>query len=356
MSVLIIAEAGVNHNGEKDKAFSLIDAAANAGVDAVKFQTFDAARLAAASAPKAAYQKATTEVTESQYEMLKKLELPESWHVELKQYAQQLGITFISTAFDLQSLAFLETLDLPFYKIPSGEITNAPLLRAFARTGKDVILSTGMATLGEVEQALAILAWGYLRTDPPRSLSEVWQHWSGDDAGKVVHEKISLLHCTSQYPTAVSEVNLKAMDSLAAAFGLKVGYSDHTEGLVIPVAAVSRGAMVIEKHFTLDRSLPGPDHKASLEPSELTEMVRQIRVVEQAMGDGIKRPQMSEWDSTLASRKQIVALQDISKNEVFTEKNIGTCRLGHGRSAIFYFDMLGTHAREAYLKGEPIDC
>lgn len=356
MPVLIIAEAGVNHNGEKDKAYALIDAAAAAGADAVKFQTFDAVRLAAMSAPKAEYQKRTTDSTESQFDMLKRLELPESWHFELKQYAESKGITFISTAFDLKSLEFLEKLELSFYKVPSGEITNAPLLRAFARTGKDVILSTGMATLGEVEQALAILSWGYLHDEEPNSFSEVWQHWSDEKAEKVVRDKVSLLHCTSQYPTPMAEVNLKAMDTLAAAFGLPVGYSDHTEGLLIPVAAVSRGAEVIEKHFTLDRTLPGPDHRASLEPSELKEMVRQIRTVEMALGSGRKKPQYSEWDTRTAARQQIVAIADIKAGDVLTMDNIGTSRAGSGVSPLHFWDLVGTVSKKNLLKGEPVEC
>lgn len=355
MSVLIIAEAGVNHNGDKEKAFELIDAAAMADVDAVKFQTYNAERLAAISAPKAAYQKQTTDSSESQFEMLKKLELPESWHFELKQHAERQGITFISTAFDLQSLMFLEKLELPFYKIPSGEITNAPLLRSFARTGKDVILSTGMATLGEVEQALAILSWGYLRNEQPRSLSEIWQHWSSKDSERVIREKVTLLHCTSQYPTPMAEVNLKAMDTLGSAFGLPVGYSDHTEGLLIPVAAVSRGAAIIEKHFTLDRTLPGPDHRASLEPNELKEMVSQIRSIELVLGDGRKKPQPSEWDTRVAVRQQIIATEKITTGDLLTVDNVGTARASSGTSALHYWDLVGTVSSRDYSKGEPVD-
>lgn len=355
MSVLIIAEAGVNHNGEKEKAIALIDAAASAGADAVKFQTYNAERLAAKSAPKATYQKQTTDSTESQFEMLKTLELPESWHFELKQHAEKQGITFISTAFDQQSLLFLEKLDLPFYKIPSGEITNAPLLYAFARTGKDVILSTGMATLGEVEQALAILSWGYLYDKEPESLSAIWQNWSGGDSEKVIREKVSLLHCTSQYPTPMAEVNLKAMDTLRNAFGLPVGYSDHTEGLLIPVSAVSRGATIIEKHFTLDRALPGPDHRASLEPDELKKMVNQIRAVELALGDGRKKPQSSEWDTRAAARQQIIALENIMIGDLFTADNIGTARAGSGTSPQYFWDLIGSVSSRNYTSGEPVE-
>jgi N-acetylneuraminate synthase len=354
MTVLIIAEAGVNHNGDKAKAFELIEAAAKAGADVVKFQTFKAERLAATSAPKAAYQKETTNVTESQLEMLKKLELPESWHFELKEYADKLDITFISTAFDLQSLAFLETLNLPFYKVPSGEITNGPLLLAFARTGKSIILSTGMATLGEVEQALAILAWGYMKESAPKSLVEIWQHWSEEAVDSTISAKVSLLHCTSQYPTPMAEVNLKAMDTLASAFKLPVGYSDHTEGLLIPVAAVARGAVIIEKHFTLDCTLPGPDHKASLEPSELEKMVQEIRAVENALGSSWKKPQISEWDTRIAARQQIIAVSEIKQGEVFSLSNVGTARAGAGVSPVYVWDLIGKVSKCDYAAGKPI--
>ena len=355
MSVLIIAEAGVNHNGEKDKAIALINAAAKAGADAVKFQTFNAERLAAMTAPKAAYQNRTTDASQSQLEMLKQLELPVEWHKELRDHASRLGIQFISTAFDLDSLAFLESLDLPFYKIPSGEITNGPLLLAFARTDKKVILSTGMATLGEVEQALAILAWGYLQPEAPGSLAEIWQHWSTPEAGDIIAQKVSLLHCTSQYPTPLDEVNLRAMDTLSNSFGLPVGYSDHTQGGLIPVAAVARGAEIIEKHFTLDRELPGPDHKASLEPDELIRMVEEIRSIEVALGDARKRPQPSEWDTRSAARQQIIATSPILKGEVFSFENMGTARAGAGESPVWFWDLVGAKAGRDYSTGDSIE-
>ena len=355
MTVLIIAEAGVNHNGDKQKALSLIDVAAKAGADAVKFQTFNAQRLAAMSAPKAAYQQQTTDASESQFAMLKSLELPVEWHVELQAHARSIGIEFISTAFDLGSLAFLESLHLPFYKVPSGEITNGPLLLAFAQSGKNVILSTGMATLGEIEQALAILAWGYRHQKPPESLTDIWKHWSTSEASTVVAEKVSLLHCTSQYPTPMEEVNLRAMDTLSHSFGLPVGYSDHTQGVLVPVAAVARGAKIIEKHFTLDRNLPGPDHKASLEPAELSQMVREIRLVETALGDGRKRPQTSEWDTRLAARQQLIALSDIHLGETFTPDNLGTARAGVGLLPTHIWDLYGKKTTRKYSLGDPIE-
>jgi N-acetylneuraminate synthase len=355
MPVLIIAEAGVNHNGDKDKALELIEVAAGAGADAVKFQTFNAERLAAMTAPKAAYQNKTTDASQSQLEMLKQLELPVKWHTEMQAHANSLGVQFISTAFDLGSLAFLESLDLPFYKIPSGEITNGPLLLAFAGTGKKTIVSTGMATLGEVEQALAILAWGYCKRELPDSLVEVWQHWSTSEAGSAIAQNVSLLHCTSQYPAAMEEVNLRAMDTLSNSFGLPVGYSDHTQGVLIPVAAVARGAQIIEKHFTLDRELPGPDHKASLEPEELAQMVGNIRNIEVALGDARKRPQSSEWDSRSAARQQIIAVSPISAGEKLTLSHLGTARAGTGESPVHIWDLLGTHASRDYQIGDPIE-
>lgn len=354
MSILIIAEAGVNHNGEKTKALELIEAAAQSGADAVKFQTFKAERLALFDAPKADYQKKTTGASESQLAMLQALELPFEWHQEMQKYAHDLGIKFISTAFDQASLEFLETLNLPFYKIPSGEITNAPLLLAFAQTKKRLVLSTGMATLGEIEQALAILAWGYNHTEIPESLEDVWRFWSSPYSANSVHDNVSLLHCTSQYPTSMEEVNLRAMDTLSSSFGLPVGYSDHTQGLLIPAAAVARGATIIEKHFTLDRTLPGPDHMASLEPHELSQMVRDIREIEKALGNGWKRPQVSEWDTRSSARQKIIALTEIREGDLYGAENLATARTGDGRSPIYIWDLFGTKAGRSYKAGEAV--
>lgn len=349
--VRIIAEAGVNHNGDREMAFELVKVAADSGADAVKFQTFDAERLAALTAPKAKYQQATTDALESQFAMLKKLELPPEWHLELQRYAKELGITFISTAFDLQSLAFLQTLELPYYKIPSGEITNGPLLLAFAQTGKELIISTGMATLSEIEQALAVVAYGYAHDGEPESLEEIWRFWSEPGVQASLGGKISLLHCTSQYPTPMEEVNLKAMGTLANAFGLPVGYSDHTQGLVIPTAAVALGATIIEKHFTLDRSLPGPDHKASLEPDELKQLVSNIRNVERALGDGIKKPQPSEWDTREAARQQVIFCEAVEKGGRIERQSLSTARCGRGVSPMTLWDMVGRTAPAPYSKG-----
>jgi N-acetylneuraminate synthase len=353
--VYVIAEAGVNHNGSKEMAFALVDAAAAAGADAVKFQTFNADLLVAASAPKAGYQLATTAAEESQHAMLKRLELGRDMHHELQRHANKQGITFLSTAFDAESLKFLLDLDLPLFKVPSGEITNAPLLWQFARTGKPLILSTGMATLSEVELALAVVCHGLHHSEEPASLDQVWWTWSQAGSRARLSNHVSLLHCTSQYPTPMPEVNLYAMDTLAAAFGLPVGYSDHTEGILIPIAAVARGATIIEKHFTLDRTLPGPDHQASLEPGELREMVRQIRELSHAMGDGAKSPQLSEWDTKRAARQQVVAARDLQAGVVFTRKDLSTARAGQGQPASRLWDMVGQRAGRAYRAGEVID-
>ncbi len=353
--VYIIAEAGVNHNGQRDLAFALVDAAADAGADAVKFQTFDAAKLAAKSAPKAAYQKNVTEAGESQLEMLRKLELSREWHAELQAHAHGRRIEFLSTAFDPDSLDFLVELDMPLFKVPSGELTNAPLLWRFARTGKPLVISTGMATLSEVEQGLAVVAHAFNREHEPRDMDEVWRGWSHPDWRRSLQSRVTLLHCTSQYPTPMAEVNLRAMDTLAGAFDLPVGYSDHTEGILIPVAAVARGARLIEKHFTLDRSLPGPDHQASLEPGQLRQMVQEIRAISLALGDGAKAPQASEWDTRRAARQQVVAVRPVPAGAVFTRDDLGTARCGRGILASGLWALVGQVASKAYAAGEVIE-
>jgi len=353
--VYIIAEAGVNHNGQRDLAFALVDAAAEAGADAVKFQTFDAAKLASKSAPKAAYQKQSTDAAESQLAMLRKLELPREWHAGLQAHARQKGIEFLSTAFDTDSLAFLVDLGMPLFKIPSGELTNGPLLWQFARSGKPLVLSTGMATLSEVEQGLAIVAHALSAETEPASIDDVWRSWSRADWRARLHGHVTLLHCTSQYPTPFAEVNLRGMDTLAQAFGLPVGYSDHTEGILIPVAAVARGAKIIEKHFTLDRSLPGPDHKASLEPAELTQMVRDIRALQAALGDGGKTPQPSEWDTRQAARQQVVAARDIAAGSVLARADLSTARCGSGLPPTALWGLVGLRTGRAYVAGDVIE-
>jgi N-acetylneuraminate synthase len=350
--VFIIAEAGVNHNGSLELARRLIEVAAEAGADAVKFQTFDAKKLARASAPKAAYQKQTTDAKESQLEMLRKLELPREWHAELQAHAGSLGIEFLSTAFDTDSLDFLAGLGMSLFKVPSGELTNGPLLWQFARLGKPLVVSTGMATLSEVEQALAVIAHAFNADDEPANMNEVWQGWSNARWRESLKGRVTLLHCTSQYPTPMQDVNLRAMDTLGQAFGLPIGYSDHTEGTLIPVAAVARGATVIEKHFTLDRSMPGPDHPASLEPGELKQMVRDIRALSVAMGSAAKSPQASEWSTRQAARQQIVVTRDIARGEVLARADFSTARSGEGLPAVELWGLVGRPANRDYAAGD----
>lgn len=353
--VYVIAEAGVNHNGRRDLAFALVDAAAAAGADAVKFQTFDARRLAAASAPKAGYQKQTTDAQESQQAMLQQLELPREWHVDLQAHARRLGIDFLSTAFDEGSLRFLVSLGLPMLKVPSGELTNLPLLWQFARSRLDLVVSTGMATLGEVEQALAVVAHAWAYDHEPRALEEVWHAWSVPANRSRLQGHVTLLHCTSQYPAELAEVNLRSMDTLGAAFGLEVGYSDHTAGILIPVAAAARGARMMEKHLTLDRALPGPDHRASLEPAEFARMVAEIRALQVALGDGRKHPQPSEWDTRAAARQQVVAARTIAAGALLAREDLGTARSGHGLPAGELWSLVGTRASRAFAAGEVIE-
>lgn len=354
-SVYIIAEAGVNHNGQRNLAFDLVKAAAESGADAVKFQTFKATKLASHSLEKATYQKKQTGEGESQLDMLRKLELPEAWHVDLQRYAKENGIVFLSTAFDEESLAFLQTLDMPLFKLPSGELTNGPLLWQFARTGKPLVMSTGMATLAEVEQALAIVAHGLSHARHPANMDEVWLNWMDERARQKLHGHVTLLHCTSQYPTPWSEVNLNAMGTLAAAFGLPVGYSDHTEGTLIPIAAVARGAVVIEKHFTLDKNMPGPDHKASLEVQELKQMVKDIRALEQAFGTGIKAPQASEWEVRKLGRQTVIAAKKLVPGQIIQQGDFTTARAGKGESPCLLWELPGTAAKKIYEPGEVLE-
>lgn len=349
-SVYVIAEAGVNHNGRRDLAFALVDAAADAKADAVKFQTFDAALLALSSAPKAAYQK-ETDGAESQLEMLRKLELPRDWHAPLQAHARSRGIEFISTPFDTGSLEFLQALGMPLLKVPSGELTNAPLLWAFARSRLPLVVSTGMATLSEVEQGLAVIAHALTAAGEPKDIDEVWRQWSRPQARASLNGHVTLLHCTSRYPTPFEEVNLRGMDTLAA-FGLPVGYSDHTEGTLVPVAAVARGACLIEKHFTLDRTLPGPDHKASLEPGELARMVQDIRAVERCLGDGAKAPQPAEWDTRRAARQQVIAIRPIAAGACIRREDLSTARAGHGLPPVELWRLVGSTASRSYSPGE----
>jgi len=346
-NVYIIAEAGVNHNGSTEKALHLVDVAVESGADAIKFQTFKAANIVTKDAGKAEYQKHTTSGTETQFEMLQKLELSYEFHYELVDYCNKKNIDFLSTAFDLDSLGFLSSgLKLKKLKIPSGEITNGPLLLAYAKTGAELVLSTGMATLGEVEEALSILAFGFINDDSVKPSKTLFrQAYFSLDGQQSLKDKVTILHCTTEYPAPYDEINLNAIKTIEAAFGLKVGYSDHSEGIAVTTAAVAIGATVIEKHFTLNRELPGPDHKASLEPEELKTMIEAVRTVEQSMGDGIKVPAPSEVKNRSIARKSLVAAKDINRGEKFSEDNIEVKRPGIGVSPMKYWDIIGDRSK-----------
>lgn len=332
--VLIIAEAGVNHNGNLDNAYKLIDAAVDAGVDYVKFQTFKSENLVSKSAKKADYQiQNTGNSTDSQYEMLKKLELSHENHELLIDYCKQKNIQFFSTAFDLDSLQYLKDIGLDLVKIPSGEITNLPYLRRAAQLFNKVILSTGMCTMEDIEAATNVFL--------------------AEDISK---ENITILHCNTEYPTPMNDVNLKAMLSIQQKFGTDIGYSDHTLGIEVPVAAVALGAAVIEKHFTLDNTMEGPDHAASLEPQQLKEMVKAIRNIEQAIsGDGIKKPSASEMKNIEIARKSIVASASISKGAIFTEENVTIKRPGTGISPMKWDEVIGKVATKNYSTDDLIE-
>ena len=332
MATLIIAEAGVNHNGDMQLAKQLIDAAAEAGADVVKFQTFQADQLATTKAAKASYQQQTTDKAENQQAMLKRLELSFDQHQQLISHCHNSGIEFLSTAFDDPSIDLLNQLNLKRFKIPSGEITNLPYLRRLGGLCKPLILSTGMANLGEIEAALAVL----------------------ETAG-ANRAQITVLHCTTEYPAPMVEVNLRAMQTIGQAFGVAVGYSDHTAGIEVPIAAVALGATVIEKHITLDQNLPGPDHKASLEPKEFAAMVRAIRNIEQALGNGIKRPTVSEAANLQVVRKSLVASRAISIGELFSVSNITAKRPGTGISPMRWDELIGRPSPRAFAPDELIE-
>lgn len=329
MGIYIIAEAGVNHNGSFELACKLVDEAKKAGVDCIKFQTFKAEKLVSYSAKKAEYQKKTTGDS-SQQDMLKQLELSFDQFIQLKDYCDKVGIAFLSTPFDFDSLAFLDTIEMPFWKIPSGEVTNYPYLVALAKTGKPIVMSTGMCTMEEIGQALKVLR----------------ENGAGE---------IKLLHCNTEYPTPFEDVNLTAMEDIRKTFSLEVGYSDHTKGIEIPVAAAALGAAVIEKHFTLDKNMEGPDHKASLEPDELAQMVCSIRNIEKALGDGVKRPSKSEEKNKPIARKSIVVQKHIAKGETLTADNLTVKRPGEGISPMQWENVLGTKAIRDFSPDELIE-
>jgi N,N'-diacetyllegionaminate synthase len=328
-NVFIIAEAGVNHNGSIELAKRMIDIAVSFKADAIKFQTFRSEYVISKYAQKAEYQKETTDTKESQLEMVKKLELTYNDFCNLKEYCNKKDILFLSTPFDLASVDFLQSIDISMWKIPSGEITNLPYLIKIAQAGKPVILSTGMSTLEEVRTAIEILK----------------QNGSGE---------ITVLHCNTEYPTPYEDVNLKAMLTIQNELGVKIGYSDHTPGIEVPVAAVAMGASVIEKHFTLDKNMEGPDHKASLEPDEFAAMIRAIRNIEKALGTGEKKPSPSEIKNMSIARKSIVAARDVVRGEKFTEDNITVKRPGNGISPMKWFEVLGLTAGRDFVEDELI--
>lgn len=351
----VVAEAGVNHNGALDLALRLVDVAADAGADAVKFQTFRAERVIAASAPKAAYQTRTTDAGESQLDMVRKLELKPEFHRPIAERCAARGILFMSTAFDEESARFLvDELEIPVLKIPSGEVTNAPLLLTLAKFGLPMILSTGMSTLAEVETALGILAFGLTGRQERPSATAFADAYNSDSGRRALTDKTLLLHCTSEYPAAYDETNLRAMDAMREAFGLPVGLSDHTPGIAVPIAAVARGAVAVEKHFTLDRTMTGPDHKASLEPDELAAMIAGIRAAEAALGRPVKEPTVAELHNRPIVRRGLVAVRAIVKGEKFTTDNVAAKRPATGLSPMRYWELMGQPARRAYAPDEPI--
>jgi len=330
MTTKIIAEAGVNHNGSIELAKQMIEEAARAGADYIKFQTFKPEKLVSKYAQKADYQKKTTGSQESQLQMLEKLALSYDDFVELKKYCEQIGIGFLSTPFDEDSIRFLDRLDMDFWKIPSGEITNYPYLVQIAQTGRDIVLSTGMCEMDEIADAMKVL--------------------EENGAGN-----ISLLHCNTEYPTPYEDVNLLAMNQMREVFNKQVGYSDHTVGIEVPIAAVALGAEIIEKHFTLDKNMEGPDHKASLEPLELSQMICSIRHIEKSLGDGNKKRTASEQHNVVAVRKSIVAKCEIHKGELFTEKNLTVKRPSNGISPMKWNEIIGTRAKRDFLEDELIE-
>lgn len=357
MSIKIIAEAGVNHNGVEALAFELVDVAAAAGVDIVKFQTFKAKNLVTESALQADYQVENTGKKESQLDMLERLELSYEMHHRLIEHCKKRGVDFLSTAFDSESLSFLvDDLKLKLLKLPSGELTNHPLVLEHARTGLDIVLSTGMATLSEIESALSVIAFGYLYdSNLTPSSEDLATAYFSDEGQAVLQEKVTILHCTTEYPAPIEDINLNAMQTLQDAFKLKVGYSDHSEGLTIPIAAAACGASLIEKHFTLDNEMDGPDHKASLEPDMLAELVKQVRNVEAAMGTGVKGPRPSEIKNKIAARKSLVANTKINIGDIFTTDSLVVKRPGNGMSPSFYWDYIGKKATKEYQPGQLLD-
>ncbi|MBR0826178.1 N-acetylneuraminate synthase [Bradyrhizobium manausense] len=353
----IIAEAGVNHNGSLELAKRLIDVAAEAGADFVKFQTFKSSDVLTSRAQKADYQKARTDAHQNQLDMVRKLELSPDDHFELVEHCKSRSIALVSTPFDIVSANFLvDDLKVDFVKVSSGDLTNAPFLLHLAGLGAPILLSTGMGLLGEIEDALGVLAFGYLKPAGVRpERSAFCAAYRSAQGQFVLAEKVSLLHCTTEYPAPIDCTNLRAMDTLKQAFGLRTGFSDHTPGIHVPIAAVARGASIIEKHLTLDREMSGPDHRASLEPAQFADMVSSIRDVEQALGSGRKMPTRAEISNMTVARRSIVAARKIEPGEVFSADMLTTKRPGDGLAPMELFALIGRPARRAYAADEAID-
>jgi len=353
--VYVIAEAGVNHNGSLQRAAEMVAAAARAGADAVKFQTFRAERLVSRSAAKAQYQQETTAVDESQFDMLKKLELSEAHHAVLESESKRLGIDFLSTAFDIESMDFLvRATGIRHLKIPSGEATNAPFLLHAARKNLPILLSTGMCSLADIEQALMVIAYGFKHPVGHPAPGDLAQAYAEREIQAQLMERVTILHCVTEYPAQPAHINLRAMDVIAETFGLPVGYSDHTLGGAVALAAAARGAKVIEKHFTMDRGLPGPDHRASLQPEELRALVENIRDIEAALGERSKTPATAEIANRSAARKSLIAIAPVKRGELFSAANLGVKRPGTGISPYQYWQMLGQPATRDYAADELI--
>lgn len=357
MSVFIVAEAGVNHDGDPEQALALVEAAAEAGADAVKFQTFAAERLVVPGAPKADYQIRETGAGEDQFAMLKRLELDRETHLKLAALCRERDIEFMSTAFDEASLDFLvEEVGIRRIKVPSGEMTNGPLLLHMARRGLPLVVSSGMCTLDEVREALGVLAFGLAAAaGTPPSRTAFQTAMIQPKARALLAERATLLHCTSAYPAPASDANLRAMDALAEAFGLPVGLSDHSQGIVVPIAAVARGACLVEKHMTLDRGAEGPDHAASLDPADFARLVEGIRTVEAALGVPDKQPTAAELPTRAVARRSLVALTPIKAGDALTEDNMGPRRPGDGIAPMRFWELLGQPAHRDYRPGERIE-
>ena len=356
MRTYIIAEAGVNHNGSLGMAKQLVDVAKQAGADAVKFQTFKAEKLVTRAAQQASYQVNNLGEATSQFEMLKKLELAYEEFVELKNYCGSIQIEFLSTPFDFESVDFLlDKIGMSKFKIPSGELTNSPFIHYIATKKKPIILSTGMATMEDIHEALSIIAYGLAFPNESVVLNQVQLFYKTEDAKTLLRKYVTVLHCTTEYPAPFETINLHAITSMKEELNISTGFSDHSEGISVPIAAVALGATVIEKHFTLDRSLPGPDHIASLEPRELKEMVTGIRAIEQSLGTGDKLPTRIELENRKVARKSIVANKEIAIGEVLTENHLAIKRPGDGMPPTAYWSLIGTVAKKSYKADELID-